>query len=107
MSCRPLLCPAAQNEPCASAYFFPAKKPDPKSRSISPSLAIGLYRQVPRGCSSAAWDGVLSCGVAGGEVAGASSSDRFGAVGVALLEGGAASRRPGLASLACRRTSLQ
>src|SRR5216684_5736549 len=101
----PLLpCPAAQNEPYASAYFFPAKNPDPKSRSISPSLAIGLYRKVPRGCSPAAWDGGLSCGVAGSAVADASASDRFGAVGLVLLEGGAASRRPGLASLACRRT---
>src|SRR5260370_28606993 len=106
MSCRPRPCLAERNGPSASAYFFPAKKPDPKSRSISPSLAIGLYRKVPRGCSSAAWGGGPSCGVGGSAAADASASDRFGAVALVLLEGGAASLRPGLPALACRRTSL-
>src|ERR1700748_1363376 len=107
MSCRHLPSPAARNEPCASVYFFPAKKPDPKSRSISPSLAIGLYRKVPRGCSTAAWDGGLSCGVTSvAGTVGATASERFGTEEFVSLNGGGC-RCSGLASLACRRTSLQ
>src|ERR1700730_15458297 len=107
MSCRRRLSPGARNEPCASAYFFPAKKPDPKSRSSSPSLAIGLYRKVPRDCSSAAWDGGLSCGVTSfAGTVGATGSERFGTEDFVSLNGGG-SRCSGLAPLACRRTSLQ